>query len=123
MINNNILDAQFLTYVAGILIPTINISITTAFNSVPTASISMPAYPQLYGIGRQDKVPVTVFYKDNVTGDYILLFEGDVNAFSYTNSISSRDITINAHGILRFLDDVHVNFLSSLDDMTLDIRS
>ena len=87
MINNNFLDANFLTYVAGILIPTTNISITSAFNSLPTATISMPAYPQLYGIGRKDRIPVHIFYKDNCIGEYILLFEGESCGFSYSNSI------------------------------------
>lgn len=117
MINHNILDVSVLTYVAGVLVPTSEIGITSAFNAIPTATLSMPPYPQLFGIGRKDRIPVHIFYKDNVIGEYILLFEGEATSFSYSSSIATRDITINAQGVMAFLQDMQFNFLHSLDDL------
>ena len=76
MINHTILDVNVLTYVAGVLVPTSEVGVTTAFNAVPTATISLPPYPQLFGIGRKDRIPVHIFFKDTVIGEYKLLFEG-----------------------------------------------
>ena len=114
---NNIIDSNFLTYVAGILVPTSEISVTAAFNAVPTASITLPPYPQLFGIGRQDRLPVHIFSKDPIDQEYTLFFEGEVTSFLYSDAIYARSITINAQGLLAFLQDINIKFLSSLDDV------
>lgn len=113
----NILDLNFLTYIAGVLVPTTSISITSSFNAVPTATVTMPPYPQLYGIGRKDRVPVHIFIKDFVIGEYVLLFEGEIDSFSYSNSNSGRDIVINAKSVLNFLQDVKLRLLHTLEDV------
>lgn len=113
----NIIDSNFLTYIAGILVPVTEISITAAFNAIPTATIELPPYPQLFGIGRQDRVPVHIFHKDPITKDYVLLFEGEISSFSYNDAVFSRGITINAQGLLAFLQDVTIKFLTNLNDV------
>lgn len=119
MENKNIFEVDWAVYVAGVKVPANDVSITTAFNAIPTATIALPSYYKLFGIGRKDRVPVHIFYKDHVSKNYILLFEGEITGFSYSSSIVSRDITVNAQGIMGFLQDIQFNFLTTLDELAV----
>ncbi|MGV9141965.1 MAG: hypothetical protein ACOC1X_03415, partial [Promethearchaeota archaeon] len=116
----NIYSIEPLVYIAGILVPTNSIRVQTAFNSMPTATISIPPYPQLQGIGRQDRVPVQIFIKDTFadTEEFILLFEGEIKSSGYVSSAMSREFIINAQCSLSFLMDVKVFFMHSTSDMS-----
>lgn len=115
----NYFSIEPLVYIAGVLTPTNSVRIQSGFNSMPTATISMPPFPQLYGIGREDRVPVFIFIKDTFAGseNYLLQFEGEVMSFSFTSNSTSREFVINAQCSLAFLRDVRFNFLHSIEDL------
>ena len=115
----NLFSIETLVYIAGVLTPHNSINIQSAFNSLPTATVSLPPYPQLYGMGRQDRLPIHIFIKDTFTGtnDYVLLFEGEVKSFSYVSNAISREIVVNAQNPMAFLMDVNAFFMHNLSDM------
>ncbi len=118
---NNLYNIEYLVYIAGILVPVNSINIQSAFNSMPMATVSLPAYPQLYGIGREDRLPVQIFIKDvfgeEPPNDYILMFDGEVKSFQYVSNAISREIVINAQSNLAFLMDVKAYFMHSIEDL------
>ena len=115
----NLFSIETLVYIAGVLTPHNSITVQSAFNSMPTATISLPPYPQLFGVGRQDRLPVHIFVKDTFAGtnDYILLFEGEVKSFGYVSNAISREIVINAQNPMSFLMDVHAYFMHTLEGL------
>jgi hypothetical protein len=89
---------------------------------MPTLTLSLPPDSRLYGIGRRDKVPVHVFVKDTfsegteTSGKYILIYEGEINSFSYHNTAINKEFVINAQSVLSFLQDIQLRMLNDLDD-------
>lgn len=115
----NVFELQYLVYIAGILVPSQQVGITSAYNVPPTATITLPPYPELFGIGRKDRVPVHIFVKESWAGtdNYILIFEGEINSFSYSSTSLGREINVNAHGLLTFLRDVNIRILTTQKDI------
>jgi len=115
------INVDYRVYIAGILVPSLSVSITTAFNSPPTATISLPPYPELFGIGREDRLPVHVFAReswlDGLNGDFILIFEGEIQSFSYTSTKLGREIVVNAQSLLIVLKDVNIRTLTSFQEV------
>ena len=109
--------------IAGYRVPHSSVSITSAFNMIPTCTVAVPPAPKLFKIGRFDKVPLQVFINNQFgtlksdVDNHILLFEGDITGFGYVNSTTGRDFVINAEGVLNFLKDLQVQFLSGAADM------
>lgn len=113
-------NIEFLVYIAGVWVPAKSVAVQSAFNSLPMATISLPADPRFFGVGREDRVPVHIFVKDTFTGtqNYMLFFEGEIKTFSYTNSAVTREITVNAQSNLAFLMDVKAFFMQSIEDIS-----
>lgn len=118
MATKNVHQLETRTYIAGILVPTIQVAITGAFNAAPAASITMPPYPELYGMGRRDKIPVQIFTRDTMlpNAEFQLMFEGEIDSFSYESSSSSRNVSFNAHNVMGGLRDVKLSFLTNLNN-------
>lgn len=114
----NIFLVDTRVYVAGVLMPTISVHITSSFNQPPVAEITLPANPKLFDVGRYDRVPVHIFVRETVVEcpDFILLFEGFITGRSYINVVSQREINIRAISFLDFLNDVQFRFMSQLND-------
>ena len=119
---NNLFDIDPLLYISGVLFPISSIQITTSFNAYPRATIAVPPDARLYGIGRNDRIPIHVFIKDTFIGGreeetpYILVFEGEIESFSYVSSTMSRNIVINAVHTMAFLEDIHIKLLTVLSE-------
>jgi hypothetical protein len=121
----NLFEIRTLVLIAGVRVPHSSVSITSAFNTIPTCTVAVPPYHKLFGIGRWDRVPMQVFIKDvfgaetSTFEQYVLLFEGDITSFGYTNTAIGREFAVSAHGVLAFLKDVEVEFLTKLEDSFL----
>jgi len=115
----NTFEASARVYIAGILMPFMRVSVTTAFNTPPTATVSLPPYSELFGIGRMDRIPIQIFVEETwlEDGEFILLFEGEITSFSYVSSGLSREIVVNAQSVLALLRDVNIQFMSSFEDI------
>ena len=141
MIDNKVrtvFHIETLVIIAGVSMPHSSISLTTAFNAPPSCTVTLPPDHRLFGIGRYDRVPIQIFYKDNFNPptsleglppefqqheelrshyNYRMLFEGDITTFGYRSTKIGREFVINAHGILSFLRDVKLEFLNSIDQV------
>lgn len=134
---DNLIYIDFKVYIAGVLLPHTAIYITSAFSNIPVATITLPPYKELFGLGRQDRVPVHIFaknkfIKDNkenyegktvkegdpkyLVGEYLLIFEGETTGYGYLSDAGGRDFVINAQSHLGFLKDVKLNFILSSED-------
>ena len=133
---DNLYPIDTLVFVAGVSMPHSTIIINSAFNTIPTATVTLPPDHRLFGIGRFDRVPVQIFIRDVFSGgessnstefDYFgemvvgfkLIFEGDITTFGYVSTKLGREFVINAHGVLAFLRDVNIKFLSDFEDKFL----
>ena len=119
--NPNIYLTQARVYIAGVLMPTISVSITTTFDRPPLAEIALPAFPELFYVGEADRVPVHIFVQETVveSSNFILMFEGFVASVNYVNSAVQRTISLTATSYFDFLNDVKIKFLTQLQDMYL----
>lgn len=115
---NNLYLAQTRVYIAGVLMPTVNVTITCQFNQPPRASIALPVYPELFYIGDMDRVPVHVFVQETMvqSGEFLLLFEGFIVSNSYFNNPVQRTIHVECVSHLDILNDVQLKFLSTITD-------
>ena len=121
----NLYQIRTVVLIAGVRVPHSSVTISSAFNTIPTCTIAVPPFHKLFGLGRFDRLPVQVFIKDvfgserDLLDRYILLFEGDVTGFGYSNTAIGREFAINAHGVLAFLKDIEVEFLTSVRESFL----
>ena len=117
--NKNIFLTQARVYIAGVLMPVASVSIQAAFNRPPTASITLPAYPELFPVGDMDRVPVHVFVQETMveSRDFLLMFEGFIVSKGYINSAVQRSITIEAISYFDILNDIQLKLMSQLTDM------
>lgn len=115
----NIYLAEARVYIAGVLMPAVNINITCTFNQPPFAEISMPAYIELMSLGEHDRVPVLVFVRETMVDnpEFILMFEGFIVQTSYANSALQRTVTVTAVSHFDILNDIQVKFMNKLDDI------
>ena len=115
----NIYLTESRVYIAGILMPTIQVTITSTFNRPPQAEIILPAYSELLYMGERDRIPVHVFVRETMVESprFILLFEGFISDTTYVNSAQQRSICIVAISFFDILNDIQLKFMTSLDDM------
>ena len=111
-------------YLSGVAVPVRSVTVSTAFNTIPRVTLSMPPFHELYGIGRQDRVPIQVFVRDvfsaddsETYGNYILLHEGEISSFGYQRSAIGRELVINGQGLLAFLQDAKITLVNNTEDM------
>ena len=116
---NNLYNVVPLLFISGVRFPVSSVQIATSFNTYPKAVIAVPPDYKFYGIGRNDRVPIHIFIKNTFVekdDDYILIFEGEIESFSYVSTDMARNIVINAAHTMSFMDDVNLNLLTSLDE-------
>jgi len=118
---DNLFPIDFEVYIAGIKMQSISVTITSAFNAIPTCNIAMPPDARLFGIGRQDKVPVQVFMSATLAEhaldpDYLLLFDGFVSGFGYASTSLGREFTVTAEAIPGIFKDVKLQLMQSISE-------
>lgn len=109
-------------FIAGVLMPTYSVSITTGVNQTPSATITLPADPRLFKLGEFDRVPVTVFVMETMVEapKYILIFEGFIASKSYNNTPIQREIAVQCISYFEMFKECKTTLFSSLSDaMTL----
>lgn len=121
------LESIYLTdvrvYVAGVLMPTTRVTVTSSVNEMPRAQISLPAYSELLYLGEMDRVPVQVFVRETMVEcpEFILLFEGFIASTQYINSAIQRSVVINCLSVFDILNDIRISFLQSLPNMLMPV--
>ena len=84
--NTDTISISVKLYIEGVQIPFNTISISQVYNQLPVANVQIPPASGLMEIIRGYQPKVHIFYLDNNTGDYRLLFWGHLENTSYTKS-------------------------------------
>ena len=73
----NVFLSDVRVYIAGVLMPVTHVTVRSGAGQMPEASISLPPCPDLFVVGRMDRIPVHIFVRESVVGSgrLILLFE------------------------------------------------
>jgi len=114
MANLNI-RVDYKVYIAGVLVPVTQVSVTSTVGSNSSANIAMPAHPMLLGVGKNDKLQVAIFYLDSnsTTGElsWRLMFEGYLAGMSYSANAISREISAFCLSNISVFDSLYLEFL------------
>lgn len=118
---DNLVPLDFEVFVAGVKMPATTINITSAFNTVPACTVSMPPDSRLFGIGRQDKVPLQVFLEDTLVSltddpEWLLLFDGFVTDFAYESNPMGKAFNITAEAVPGILKDVRLHLMQTVPE-------
>lgn len=115
----NVFLSDVRVYIAGVLMPVTHVTVRSGAGQMPEASISLPPYPDLFVVGRMDRIPVHIFVRESVVGSgrLILLFEGAIVSKQYLCLASQREINVSAVSWAAILDDVRLEFMTTLDDI------
>lgn len=112
MSTNNNVNAQFLVYFEGELIPYTGLSVTVSSNDFLRFSVIIPADQLMHRFGRDDRVSVTLFFlKDN--SKYCFLTEADIIAWGWDGSPQSETMRFECVSSLSTLDFFHLMYVNS----------
>lgn len=119
---------SLLAYVCGIELPCSNFHVSTIAGDIPTASFSVAPDPVLKRLGAEDRVPVQLFYLDDVYSeldgkehDFRLLFEGEIVGWNYVNSGVGRSMSFSCRGHLSVLDELYPFFIQGPNEAALGL--
>ena len=115
---DNLFNIDPILHISGINFPIMSIQISTSFNTYPRATISIAPDARMYGISRNDRVPVQVFIRNVFVEDthHILVFEGEIESFGYSSTTMGRNVVINAVHTMAFFEDVNLKLISTLSE-------
>ena len=115
----NVFLSDVRVYIAGVLMPVTHVTVRSGAGQMPEASISLPPCPDLFVVGRMDRIPVHIFVRESVVGSgrLILLFEGAIVSKQYLCLASQREINVSAVSWAAILDDARLEFMTTLDDI------
>lgn len=57
----NVFLSDVRVYIAGVLMPVTHVTVRSGAGQMPEASISLPPCPDLFVVGRMDRIPVHIF--------------------------------------------------------------
>lgn len=104
-------EGAYLVYINGIEIPCEQVSTRWNTGSYPTATLSVLPDPELVGLGKEDRVEVAIFYKDNHyatqmgrSPEFCLLGEFDIIGQVFSNTAFGRRLNFHCVGKTQFLD-------------------
>jgi hypothetical protein len=121
---NNLIQVDYLVYIAGIAVPASTVSVSAAFNTCPECSVTLPPDHRLLGLGTRDRVPVQVFVSNTLCEaqgatkhpEYLLLFDGWVTTLSYQSGPLGKNLHVQATAVPSFMKDVSVRILTAQAD-------
>ena len=64
----NVFLSDVRVYIAGVLMPVTHVTVRSGAGQMPEASISLPPCPDLFVVGRMDRIPVHIFVRESVVG-------------------------------------------------------
>jgi hypothetical protein len=117
---NQVHEGSFIVYFNGIETPATAVEIRMGVWQIPSATVSVIPDIELVGLGKEDRVPVAVFYLDDCyenTPTFRLIFEGEITGWSYSNSARGRTMNFECISHLAILDDLYPYFLQGLDNI------
>ena len=106
---------DYKVYIAGVLVPCSDLSVTSSVSGKSTANFSLPAHPLLLSLGETDRLQVAIFYLDSnhSTGElkWCLLFEGFLAGQNFVSSSTTRQVTFFAMSNISAMDNLYLELL------------
>jgi hypothetical protein len=114
--------APVLCYIAGIECPIVSFSMSYGVWQIPEASITMFPDPLLQNFGKEDRVPVVVFYLDEyidpANPTWRMLFDGEIVGWGYTNSAAGRTIRFDCVADISIYTQLFFFYMSTISGIT-----
>ena len=110
-------SGRYLAYINGVRVPALSVTVNTALWGNTQAQISVAPHRFIARLGAEDRAHLAVFYLDTwidgeSSGDWCLLFEGEITGWSYSSTPRGRTMTFTARTYLSVLKDLYVNLMS-----------
>ena len=112
----------FIVYIAGVHVPVVSVTLAMSIGAFPVLTITLPATADLIKLGDEDRAPVVVFFLDKwyspkdlrlgVTPTWRLLFDGDINGWSYTKGINSKNISFSVVSHMAALNAMSIMYMA-----------
>lgn len=110
--------APAICYIAGIECPIQSVSVSYGVWQIPEASITMFPDPLLQGLGREDRVPVVIFYLDEYIDPdrptWRMLFEGEITGWGYSNTAAGRAVRFDCVGDIAIYTQLFFFYMSTV---------
>ena len=132
---NKIFLTTALVYIAGVEAPVHEINVSYGAGTIPEAQITMPACEELIRFGREDRVPVAIFYLDewysednkatSIKPTYRLLFDGEITGWTHQRSAHGDSIIFSCSAHCLVMSQMFAKFLNpiGLGGTVMDVES
>jgi hypothetical protein len=115
---SDVIFQEIKLFIEGVQVPFLSISISTALNQLPTASINIPPQVGLMEIARFYNPKVHIFYTDPVDGVEKVLFMGIITGTSFSKSADGNAmITFNVVHRFNLIGDYVLDFTGWLGEV------
>jgi len=119
-------EAAYIVYLNGIEIPAISASVDMQTGSLPVATVGVSPDLSMVQLGKEDRVEVQIFYKDDIHSavdgkapDFRLLFDGVIAGWSYVNAHNSRAIQFKCVHASQVLETLRPYFITGSNTMVM----
>lgn len=115
---NELRTAGYVVYLAGIEVPVVSVRRDWNIGQHPTLSIDMVPDKTLRSIGKEDRLPVAVFYLDrhfDKTHKFCLYFDGYVVERSYEKTEASAVIRLNCVAHTKVFADLYGQYMTDFN--------
>ena len=120
-------EASYVVYLNGIEIPAPSVTVSMGVGNLPTANITVAPDLNMVQLGKEDRVEVQIFYKDDIhtavegkSPDFRLLFDGVIGGWSYVNAARSRSIQFTCVHASEILETLKPNFITGPNSMAMN---
>lgn len=115
-------EGSFVVYIAGVEAPALAVEVDMGIWTIPSATLTVAPDIELVGLGREDRVPVAVFfldemYNDTVDPQFRLIFDGYITGWAYNNTPRGRMVSFSCVSDLSLFDELYPFFVTSMDTM------
>ena len=124
-----------LVYIAGVEAPVHQVDVSYGEDDIPTIRLTMPPDLDLIRFGKEDKVPVAVFYLDqwysptgkskDIVPTYCLLCDGEITGWAHTKTAYGDSLIFTAISHIQTMGQMMANFVNGdgSDNMNATVES
>ncbi len=119
-------EGAYVVYLNGIEIPATAASVDMVIDGLPTATVTVAPDMNMVQLGKEDRVEVQIFYKDDIytavqgrVPDFRLLFDGTIAGWSYVAAAKRRNIQFRCVHASQILETLNPYFITGPNAMVM----
>ena len=123
-------EGAYIVYLNGIEIPAAHATVEMTANELPRASVTVAPDMSMLQLGKEDRVEVQIFYKDDIhtavegkVPDFRLLFDGEISGWSYVTAGRSRNIQFSCVHASQILQTLNPYFITGPESMAMNAHA